>query len=93
MTTSSGAQAGGSHPLCPDAKINDGQLRLTILMADESLPALLSSLLGGKNSEHIIEKTLSSLTLTSSHKMILNLDGKPLKGNEFSIEVVPATIQ
>ncbi|QBH96484.1 lipid kinase YegS [Limnobaculum zhutongyuii] len=88
-----GKQAGGGHPLCPEAKINDGKLQLAILMADESLPALLTSLINGKNSEHIIEESLNSLTLTSSHEMILNLDGEPLKGNQFQIEVVPAAIR
>ncbi|SUB82440.1 Probable lipid kinase YegS [Pragia fontium] len=87
-----GRQAGGGHAICPEAKINDGRLQLTILMNDESLPALLSSLIDGKNSNHIIEKSLSHLNISSSQEMILNLDGEPLKGNSFAIKILPSAI-
>lgn len=88
-----GKQAGGGYPLCPDAHINDGLLQLTILMSNESLSGLLTSLLDGKDSDHVIEKRLTQLNITSHQEMILNLDGEPLKGKNFDIKIIASAIE
>lgn len=87
-----GKQAGGGHQLCPDAKINDGMLQLSVLMAAQSVPILLSSLMDGRQSKHIVEKKLAWLEISSDEEMILNLDGEPLKEKHYSIKVQPSAI-
>ncbi|PHI30792.1 lipid kinase YegS [Budvicia aquatica] len=88
-----GKQAGGGHPICPEAKINDGQLQLSIMMTADSLQSFLSSLFSGKDNENIVFSNMPALEITAPHEMILNLDGEPLKGNKFSIEVMPCAIK
>lgn len=46
-----GRQAGGGQPLCPDALINDGLLQLRLLIAEELLPALLTSVFSGEKNK------------------------------------------
>ena len=64
-----GRQAGGGQPLCPDALINDGLLQLRLLIAEELLPALLTSVFSGEKNKNVIETTLpgskSPLPMTS----------------------------
>ncbi|WP_392435460.1 lipid kinase YegS [Yersinia sp. HM-2024] len=88
-----GRQAGGGQPLCPDALINDGLLQLRLLIAEELLPALLTSVFSGEKNKNVIETTLPWLEITAPHDMTFNLDGEPLSGKNFRIEVIPNAIQ
>ncbi|MFM1345123.1 lipid kinase YegS [Yersinia proxima] len=88
-----GRQAGGGQPLCPDALINDGLLQLRLLIAEELLPALLASVFSGEKNKNVIETTLPWLEITAPHDITFNLDGEPLSGKNFRIEVIPHAIQ
>ncbi|OVZ90404.1 lipid kinase YegS [Yersinia kristensenii] len=88
-----GRQAGGGQPLCPDALINDGLLQLRLLIAEELLPALLASVFSGEKNKNVIETSLPWLEITAPHDITFNLDGEPLSGKNFRIEVIPNAIQ
>lgn len=88
-----GRQAGGGQPLCPTALINDGQLQLRLLTAEELLPALLTSVFSGEKNKNVVEATLPWLEITAPHDIIFNLDGEPLSGKHFRIEILPNAIQ
>ncbi|CAI2472157.1 lipid kinase YegS [Serratia ficaria] len=88
-----GKQAGGGQQLCPDALINDGLLQLRLLMADELLPALVAALFSDEENKNIISAALPWLEIDAPHEMTFNLDGEPLKGRHFRIEVLPQAIE
>ncbi|AKA37935.1 lipid kinase YegS [Yersinia ruckeri] len=87
-----GKQAGGGQELCPHALINDGLLQLRILTADELLPALLTSIFSDEENKNIIDTTLPWLEIDAPHDVTFNLDGEPLSGRHFRIEVLPAAL-
>ncbi|WP_082151987.1 lipid kinase YegS [Yersinia aldovae] len=88
-----GRQAGGGQPLCPTAMINDGLLELRLLTADELFPTLLNSLLSGEKNKNVVEATLPWLEISAPHDITFNLDGEPISGTHFRIEVVPNALQ
>lgn len=88
-----GRQAGGGQPLCPEALINDGLLQLRLLIAEELLPALLASVFSGEKNKNVIETSLPWLDITAPHDITFNLDGEPLSGKNFHIEIIPNAIQ
>lgn len=87
-----GRQAGGGQRLCPSALINDGLLDLSIVTAQELLPTLLHSLTSNDENPNIITAKLKSLHIVSPNEMTFNLDGEPLSGCEFEIEVIPEAL-
>lgn len=87
-----GRQAGGGQALCPTALINDGQLQLRILSSEEWLPALLNSLSSAEDNPQIVSATLPWLEITSPHDVTFNLDGEPLTGKHFRIDVIPQAL-
>lgn len=88
-----GKQAGGGQLLCPAALINDGLLHLRLLIADQLMPALVAALFNDEESKSIISAELPWLEINSPHDMTFNLDGEPLKGRHFRIEVLPQAIE
>lgn len=85
-----GRQAGGGQRLCPTALINDGMLELSIVTSKEVLPTLLNSIFGGDDDNpNIIRASLPWLEITAPHEMTFNLDGEPLSGRSFRIEIIP----
>ncbi|KGT95811.1 lipid kinase [Erwinia typographi] len=88
-----GRQAGGGQRLCPFALINDGKLDLSIVTAKEIVPTLLNSMIGGDDDNpNIIRASLPWLEITTPHEMTFNLDGEPLSGTSFRIEVIPKAL-
>jgi lipid kinase YegS len=87
-----GRQAGGGQQLCPEALINDGLLDLRIFTGDELLPALFTTLTRPEESPNVIDGQSSWFEIHAPHEMMFNLDGEPLKGREFRIEVRPGAI-
>ncbi|MFD1802455.1 lipid kinase YegS [Mixta tenebrionis] len=87
-----GRQAGGGQRLCPRALINDGLLDLSIVTSQELLSTLLHSLTSDEQNPNIIAATLPWLKITSPNEMTFNLDGEPLSGTEFYIEVAPGAL-
>ncbi|WNN42996.1 MULTISPECIES: lipid kinase YegS [Winslowiella] len=88
-----GRQAGGGQRLCPSALINDGALELSIVTSQEILPTLLHSLTRDDDNPNMVTASLPWLTIRAPNEMTFNLDGEPLSGSEFRIEVMPDALQ
>ncbi|WP_253383766.1 lipid kinase YegS [unidentified bacterial endosymbiont] len=88
-----GRQAGGGQQLCPEALINDGLLELRIFTGDGLLPALFTTLTQPQASPNIIDGQSAWFEINAPHGMTFNLDGEPLSGETFRIEVVPGALQ
>lgn len=88
-----GRQAGGGQQLCPQALINDGLLDLRIFTGEELLPALLSTLTRPEESPNIIDAKSSWFDISAPDSITFNLDGEPLKSNEFRIQIHPNALR
>jgi len=73
--------------------INDGLLQLRLLTSEELLPSFLRSLLNNEENKNIVSAHLPWLEITAPHDMTFNLDGEPLTGKHFRIEVLPEVIE
>ncbi|MCZ9207028.1 lipid kinase YegS, partial [Escherichia albertii] len=87
-----GRQAGGGQQLCPNALINDGLLQLRIFTGDDIIPALVSTLKSDEENPNIIEGASAWFEIESPHDITFNLDGEPLNGRKFRIEMLPAAL-
>jgi len=89
-----GRQAGGGQQLCPEALINDGQLQLRIFTGEEIIPALFTTLTQQEeDNPHIIDGHSAWFEISAPHEMTFNLDGEPLRGEHFRMEVLPNALQ
>lgn len=88
-----GRQAGGGQRLCPTALINDGKLELSIATSHELLPTLVHTLTSNEENPNLITASLPWLTISAPNEMTFNLDGEPLSGTEFRIEVMPNALE
>ncbi|UXY12593.1 lipid kinase YegS [Kosakonia sp. ML.JS2a] len=88
-----GRQAGGGQQLCPQALINDGLLQLRIFTGDELLPALFTTLTQPDDNPHIVDGKSAWFEVNAPHELTFNLDGEPLRGEHFRIEVLPGALQ
>ena len=88
-----GRQAGGGQQLCPGALINDGQLQIRIFTGDELLPALFTTLTQPEDSPNIVDGESAWFEVTSPHEITFNLDGEPLSGQHFRMEILPGALQ
>ncbi len=93
IAVGNGRIAGGGQRLCPTALINDQQLALTIITAQEVLPSLLHALTRDDENPNIINQRASEFTLTSEHTMTFNLDGEPYSGTRFHFNVLGEAIR
>jgi len=84
-----GRQAGGGQQLCPDALINDGLLDIRIFTGEELLPALVTQLTDASEYYEFTGGRSKWFTVTAENEMTFNLDGEPLSGHEFHLEVHP----
>ncbi len=88
-----GPQAGGGMVLCPDARIDDGLLDLTIVPPlDGELASTLGTLFtDGRNAalERVAIRTrLARIEIEAPQPFVLNLDGEPVESTRFHIECV-----
>lgn len=88
-----GRQAGGGQQLCPNALINDGLLQLRIFTGEEILPALFSTLKPQEENPNIIDGASAWFAIRAPHDITFNLDGEPLSGQEFHIEILPVALR
>ena len=88
-----GRQAGGGQQLCPEALIDDGLLHLRIFTGEELLPALLNTLASDDGKENLVDSVSPWFEVTASHEMTFNLDGEPLSGTSFRMEILPAALR
>ena len=76
------------------ALINDGQLQLRIFTGDGLLPALLYHPDPvQKTARILLPVNPRGLIVNAPHGMTFNLDGEPLSGKQFRIEVLPGALQ
>lgn len=90
-----GRQAGGGHVLCPQARIDDGLLDISILPAPQELLGTLRSLLSdGLGLENMfVRARLPWVELKSSQGLDINLDGEPLQSESLRFEVLPGALR
>jgi lipid kinase YegS len=88
-----GRQAGGGQPLCPQALINDGLLELLVFTGEEFLPALFTTLAKQEESPHLVRGSSEWFEITASQDMTFNLDGEPLTGQTFRIELLSEALR
>lgn len=93
-----GCQAGGGQMLCPDARIDDGLIDLTIVpeMAGELVNTLRTALTEGQVAaldEVALRTRLPALTIESDAPLVLNLDGEPRQAHRFDITCVPGRLR
>lgn len=88
-----GRQAGGGQQLCPEALIDDGLLHLRIFTGEELLPALLNTLASDDGKENLVDSVSPWFEVNAPHEMTFNLDGEPLSGTSFRMEILPAALR
>ena len=88
-----GRQAGGGQQLCPSALINDGLLQIRIFTGEELLPALFTTLTQPEDSPNIVDGESAWFEVTSPHEITFNLDGEPLSGQHFRMEILPGALK
>ncbi|MBD2836632.1 lipid kinase YegS [Pseudomonas sp. JM0905a] len=77
-----GRQAGGGHPLCPQATVDDGLLDLCIIPAPQDVVGTLTTLLSGGilGLESVsVSVRLPWVEVEAPEGLDLNLDGEPLE--------------
>ena len=93
-----GRQAGGGQILCPDARIDDGLLDLTVIpeLEGEMATTVATLMREGRSAalERVGERArMRALTVESDTPMALNLDGEPVQARRFEIACVPARLR
>jgi len=93
-----GRQAGGGQILCPDARIDDGLLDLTVIpeLEGEMATTVATLMREGRSAalERVGERArMRALTVESDTPMALNLDGEPVQARRFEVVCVPARLR
>lgn len=93
-----GRQAGGGQVLCPDARIDDGLLDVTMVpeLGGEVAATLQSLMSEGKQAalDRIATRAqLPWVEIDAEEPLVLNLDGEPVESGHFRIECVPGRVR
>lgn len=93
-----GRQAGGGQALCPDARVNDGLLDLTVVpeLTGELGTTVSTLLTQGKHAalERVAVRTqLPWVELIASDVISLNLDGEPVRARRFRIDCIAGRVR
>lgn len=92
-----GRQAGGGQALCPDARVDDGLLDVTVVpeLSGEvgaTLAALLREGREGALDQVAVRARLSWLEIDTDAPLVLNLDGEPVEATHFRIDCLPGRL-
>ncbi len=93
-----GRQAGGGQVLCPEARIDDGLLDLTVIppLAGEVGATVGTAITKGREAalERVATRArLARIELRAEQPLRLNLDGEPLESRRFTVECVAARLR
>ncbi|MDR0183669.1 lipid kinase YegS [Lysobacter arvi] len=93
-----GRQAGGGQILCPDARIDDGLLDLTVIpeLEGEMATTVATLMREGRSAalERVAERArMRAVMVEAEQPMALNLDGEPVQARRFDIACVPARLR
>ena len=94
-----GRQAGGGQVLCPDARVDDGLLEVTVIpeLSGELVATLGTLVKDGQRAaleRSATRARLPTLRVESLDGVLtLNLDGEPVQARRFEIECVPARLR
>lgn len=93
-----GRQAGGGQVLCPDARIDDGRLDITIVPTlDGEVAATLGTVIA-EGRQAALERVSTRLQsrwveIVAERPLTLNLDGEPIEAAAFRIACVPGRLR
>lgn len=98
LAIGNGRQAGGGQVLCKDALISDGLLDVNILpvVPEQDFQTLALDFIreGMAAVERMAVSTrLNRLEIESKDDIFINLDGEPISGRRFLVEVMPGAIR
>jgi len=98
LAIGNGRQAGGGHVLCPQATVADGLLDLRILpdVAKDKLGQTAANVL--REGLDAVERMVAGARLPwfdieADEEIFINLDGEPISGRRFHVEVVPQALR
>ncbi|GGB61045.1 hypothetical protein GCM10011316_36310 [Roseibium aquae] len=97
LAIGNGRQAGGGAVLCPDARIDDGLLDLTIIPfpAREEIGPFFSRLFeSGVRAleDEVVTAQVKRLRIETTARIQMNLDGEPIRGRSMDIEIEPSCL-
>jgi lipid kinase YegS len=97
LAIGNGRQAGGGHVLCPEATLDDGLLDLRILPdvprseMGQAVKELLSSGLDAVE-RTVVTARLPEFEISADQDICINLDGEPISGRHFKVQVMPTAL-
>ena len=98
LAIGNGRQAGGGNVLCPEATIDDGLLDVRILpdVAKGEVGNIMGSVLReGLDAveRRVVTARAATLDIEADDEIFINLDGEPITGKSFHVEVMPRVLR